>query len=478
MKKTISLLLALIMIFALVGCGKSNKRQVIKLTLSTEDSEAILAAAGIKLPDAEATNAAGTVVKWCSWYDNLQNYDEDEIVNTGYFTFKEKYGCEIEWNEVTYSSRYDELANLILGGTPPDCFPAGTSSSATFPMACIKGTFQPIDEWIDYNDPLWQDMAQAGEFFALGDVHFGIVTDVTFRHVIPYNRRVMDEWGFDDPAELYANDEWTWDAFYEMCAEFSDPDEERFALDGYGWHDAFLQQASGEKLIKMDENGNYYSNLDSPILEIANNLIYELSKNSCTYYSVHKANNRSDITGDGVKTGLTLFYIVEASEFTGPVDEISAVWGDIENNELMFVPLPRYENGDGKYYLTSVPTGYMIVSGAENPEGVALLASCERFKIVDPTVIDIDRQQLKEIYLWTDEMLEMYDTCYEIAKSNVQMYYNGNLTSELDSTYGKLRDGGKLNQSTWAQLKENYRETFDYYLEEQNALIDDYIEGK
>ena len=120
----------------------------------------------------------------------------------------------------------------------------------------------------------------------------------------------------------------------------------------------------------------------------------------------------------------------------------------------------------------------MIVSGAENPEGVALLASCERFKIVDPTVVDIDRQQLKEIYLWTDEMLEMYDTCYEIAKSNVQMYYNGNLTSELDSTYGKLRDGGKLNQSTWAQLKESYRDTFDYYLEEQNALIDEYIEGK
>ena len=75
-------------------------------------------------------------------------------------------------------------------------------------------------------------------------------------------------------------------------------------------------------------------------------------------------------------------------------------------------------------------------------------------------------------------MLEMYDTCYEIAKSNVQMYYNGNLTSELDSTYGKLRDGGKLNQSTWAQLKESYRDTFDYYLEEQNALIDEYIEGK
>ena len=44
MKRILTLSLALIMIFVLVGCGK-EKRQIIKLTLSTEDSEAILAAA-------------------------------------------------------------------------------------------------------------------------------------------------------------------------------------------------------------------------------------------------------------------------------------------------------------------------------------------------------------------------------------------------------------------------------------------------
>lgn len=476
MKRLIATTLVLIMLFALVGCGKTE-RQIVKLTLSSEDSEAILAAAGITLPDADETIATGTTIKYFSWYDNFHNYAEDEIVNTGYFTFTEKYGCEIEWIETSYSERYTDLANLILSGNSPDFYPAGTGSAATFPMYCIKGTFQQIDDYISYDDPLWQGMADAGEYFALGDQHFAIVTDVTFRHVIPYNRRVIDEWGFDDPAELFANDEWTWDVFYQMCVEFSDEDEDRFALDGYGWHDALLQQATGEKLIKKDENGNFYSNLDSPILEIANNMIYELGKNSCTYYSVHQANNRGDMTGYGVKDGLTLFYIAEASEFTGPVDEIGAIWGDVEANELMFVPLPRYENGDGYYYLASVPTGYMIVSGAENPEGVALLASCERFKIIDPTIVDIDKKQLKETYLWTNEMLDMYDTCYEIAKQNVQMYYNGNLTSQLDSAYNNLRDGGKLNQSTWAQLKESYRDTFDYYLEEQNDIIDEYISG-
>lgn len=49
MKRFASLFLVVVLVFALVGCGK-NKKQIIELTLSTEDSEAIMAAAGIMLP--------------------------------------------------------------------------------------------------------------------------------------------------------------------------------------------------------------------------------------------------------------------------------------------------------------------------------------------------------------------------------------------------------------------------------------------
>lgn len=52
MKRIFALLLAFVLVIALVGCGKP-KREVIQLTLSTEDAEAILNAAGIYLPDAE-----------------------------------------------------------------------------------------------------------------------------------------------------------------------------------------------------------------------------------------------------------------------------------------------------------------------------------------------------------------------------------------------------------------------------------------
>ncbi len=94
MKKIIALAMVVLMIFALVGCG-SNKRVIVEVTLSTEDSEAILAAAGISLPDVAEVAVAGSTVQLFSWYDSFHNYSEDEIVNTGFFTFKEKYSEQV-----------------------------------------------------------------------------------------------------------------------------------------------------------------------------------------------------------------------------------------------------------------------------------------------------------------------------------------------------------------------------------------------
>lgn len=478
MKRIIAIAMVVLMIVALVGCG-SKRREPIVLTLSTEDSEAILQAAGIRLPDAEETTAAGSTIIYFSYADLMNNYSENEIINTGYWTFREKYGCIIDYWETDYFERYDDLANYIMAGTPPDFFPAGVSSEATFPMYCVKGTFIPVDDYIDYTEPLWAEMSDAAEAFALGSKHFAFITDITFRNVCPYNRRVVDEWGFDDPVELYMNDEWTWDVFFDMCVEFSDPDSNRFALDGYAYNGALVQEASGAKFVEKDANGHYISNLDDPILEQANNLIYELVKNDCVY---HEGNSywagRNDHTeGAGTKEGLCLFYITVFGNIQGPVEDISAIWGDVTAGELMFVPLPRNPDGDGEYYLASVPAGYMLVQGAKNPEGVALYAACERFKIIDPTVDRIDRRQLQEKYLWTQEMLDMYDECRKIILKNSYMYYNGNFIDNLNTAYNHFRDDIARSgaTTTWAQLKEQYTDSFEFYLDEQNDEIDKYI---
>ena len=473
MKRILTLSLALIMIFVLVGCGK-EKRQIIKLTLSTEDSEAILAAAGIVLPDAEEAKGANSTVTWLAWYDEFHNYSEDEIINTGFYTFTEKYGGEVEWIECDYFERMNDLANLVLAGNPPDFTPFGTNSTAVYPMACIKGQYQPVDDYIDYDDPLWAGMKETADYFVLKGQHYGIIFDLGVANVVPYNRRVIEEWGFDDPAELYANDEWTWDVFYEMCMEFSDGDENRYALDGYAYAGA-LVESTGQQMLQVDENGVFYSNLDSPEIERAQNLIYDLAKNDCKYHegtSMWALRNNATF-GAGVKDGLCLFYVIGISFFTDTVEEVSALWGDIEAGELMFAPLPRDPQGDGVYYECSTISAYGMVKDCKNPDGVALLAACNRFKIVDPTVVRIDRKQLEEVYKWNQEMLEMWDTCREIALANQRIDLTGNLPDGLQNTINNLGNGIIRNTtpSTWAQLKEQNQESFDYYIDELNSLI-------
>ncbi len=479
-KRIIAAVMSLLMIFALVGCG-SNRREIVEVTLSTEDAEAILAAAGIRLPDAATAQGANTTVKWFSWFDEFHNYSDAEIVNTGYFTFKEKYGGEIQWIETTYDTRLDDLANQILGGTAPDFYPA---FNEVFPTNTIKGMFQPVDEYIDYDDPLWKDMKDFVErYFSFGDTHYIIATDNDFESVMPYNRRIMEEWGFADPAELYYNDEWTWDVFYDMCVEFSDPDEDRYALDGWGYSGAIMDSC-GVQPVSLDvSTGLMVSNLDDPRLERASELLYNLSKNQCIYPMwAHGYSPRNGTTGAGMKEGTCLFHPRGTWAFTGPVEDISNIWGDIANEEIMFAPMPRDPDGDGNYYIQAQAAGYTIVTDATNPYGAALYATCERFKLIDPTVIDIDKKQLEEIYLWSDEMLDMYDECKKLAQKgdNTLIEYGAGLGGDLSKITGNLKTIARTSgerATTWAQAKEKNSDAINYYLEELNANIAEYRES-
>ncbi len=470
MKRIFALVLALLMIFALVGC-KSNKRQIVQLTLSTEDSEAILAAAGIRLPPVEEAKGANTVIKYYQWHDPFHNYAEDEIVHTGFWTFQNKYGGDVEWVETTYAEYRDGLANLILSGNSPDFTSIG---SGCFPGHAIQGLYAPVNDYIDYDDPLWNGVKDyVLKYCTLGDNIYGICTDISFGNVCAYNRRVVEEWGFDDPATLYYNDEWTWDVFYDMCVEFSDPDSDRYAIDGWS-HTTGLMDSSGAQLVSYDtEQAKFVANADDPRLERAAQLLYDLSKNECVYPWWNNGwSLRNGVEGGGMKEGLCLFHIRGTYVFTGPVDEMSNIWGDISAGELMFVPVPRDHNGDGNYYIDTAPTGYAIVKGAQNPEAVALLGACQRFKIIDPTVISFDRKQLKETYLWTDDMLEMWDICYELGQNPdiVLMAYDfGDKLSSYVSKFVSDYHGSSV--STWAQIKEKNGEALIYYTEQLNEDI-------
>lgn len=471
-KRIIAVLLAALMIVALVGCG-SKKREPIQLTLSTEDAEAILRAAGIMLPDASEAAGANTVIQLYGYQNSLQNYSESEMVQTGYWTFHEKYNSDIEWVECTYEDRFTRLASLILAGTVPDFYEAWATD---FPQRSLGNMFAPVDDYIDYSDPLWSGMKYfADTFFTLGGKHYMFVTDVQFNSIVIYNRRVMEEWGFEDPAELFYNDEWTWDAMLDMALDFTDPDEGRYAFNN--WHiDTAFMTSTGVGVVEFDpEQGIFVSNIDDPRLERAAAVLQEFAKNDCQFPIWNNGwtlNYEAD--AGGLKEGVTLFgmdgaYILDERR---SVEEMEAVFGDVTNNEVMICPVPRDPNGDGEYYIDSKPKGYNLIMDAPHPEAVALLAACDRFKIIDPTVINFDRQQLKEKKGWTEEMLTMWDTMYEIAHShNTVVDFGEGLGTAATYVNNMVSFNMGSSDTSWAQRKESNKDTLQFYLDELNAQI-------
>lgn len=484
LKRILAISLAALMIVALVGCG-GKKRERIALTLSTEDSEAILNAAGIYLPDAETAPGANSVVKWYANYDFYQ-YSEGELANLGFFTFKERYGGDSEWIEYpSWEERYTQLANLVLAGTSPDFMPGVPD---LFPNKALKGMIQPVNDYIDYSDPLWGPMKDYAEkYFSIGDKVYIIAYDMSCNLVCPYNPRVIEEWGFDDPAELYANDEWTWDRFADMCYEFTDGDQDRYALDGWYFSRAIMRSA-GISTVSLDSTtGKFVSNLDDPRLERAAAVLYDLNKAETIYPWWNGWQLRNGTDGGGMKEGTCLFQPIGMWGFTsGDYESVSAVWGDTKNGEIMFVPIPRDPNGDGIYYMDAQPSGYAIIAGATNPEGVGLLAMCDRFKTIDPTVENINRLQYKTKFFWTDEMLEMWDECYELANADpdhVIIAYaddsNGGLGNSIGTRITTIDDNAHSTSAagaqTWAQIKESQGDALQYDIDELNQQIDDFI---
>ena len=77
-------------------------------------------------------------------------------------------------------------------------------------------------------------------------------------------------------------------------------------------------------------------------------------------------------------------------------------------------------------------------------------------------------------------MIQMHKECYRLAAANPVLDINNNLPDNLGNALGNLTNGiihGGSNPSSWAQLKESYRDQIEYYVEELNNSISDFNNG-
>lgn len=458
MKKT-AVFISALLIMALTACGDVNSessentgvdanpelRNIINQRISESDL----------LEDTELENKT---IKWLSDWDINPSYN-GENKSAEVVAFEEKYGGNIEWIKCTYEDRYEQLAKLINSGEGIDFFYAGNMDA--FPRGTVRGMFVPVDDYIDFSLPLWQDVQEVNDSLIWQDSHYCTVLQTTGdKTVCVYNRKTIQEAGFTDPAELYANGEWDWNAFQNMLNSFADNENQRYGLDGW-WFEFGLMETTGIVPVSVS-NGKLVNNIGSEAMERVQNFLYNLSQTDCI--AICSDDYGWDVHPEYIGEGKLLFYPVGLYEFYKPAEEWKSMFGE----DVFFVPMPKDPNAD-EYYIPVGMEGYMLVKGGQNPEGTAKFFECKRFALLDKETKSAADRQFKSDYGWTDEMVEMQRSLQELADKN----------PVLDVSVGVSADCGELIDTNlrlsakgvpWSETYDSINSVLQTYIDEVNEL--------
>ena len=376
--------------------------------------------------------------------------------------FHDRYEGVVEYHAVDWDSRYDALANAINGGDGIDFFPAGDLDA--FPKGAIKDMFVPIDDYIDFTDPLFSPVKDAMDLFQWKGKHYVIVNDITGDNcVVIYNKDTIEENGLKDPAKLFAEDNWNWDTFTEMLKQFVDPENGQYGIDGW-WFEAGLSATCGVPYIGI-ENGKLVNNLKNPAIERLQNWMFDLGTSNCVAIGVGDFgwNAMPNYIGEGKE----LFYPCGAWALYCEQSQ----WQNQFGENAMFVPMPKDPNADN-YYIPCGLDGYVMVKGGQNPEGVAKFAACKRVAITNERAADIGTEQLMKDYGWRQEMIDMLHKCHEIAKANPHYDFYTAVSTDvkdiLDSNENGIRAASK-GQTPWSESVSAIYSAIDAYLAEYNS---------
>ena len=463
MKKARAFVSALIltaMSLSLVACGSgdssssSNPYADVDVDSSVRDTVNQAASKSDLLEDVELENKT---IKWLSDWD-INPDASGKNKPTELVVFEEKYGGKIEWVQCTWANRYEKLAETINSGEGIDFFYAGNMDA--FPKGAVRGMFTPVDDYIDFSSPLWEDVQEVNDSLLWAGNHYCVVVQATGDKVACiYNRKTIQEAGLTDPAELYENGEWDWNAFESMLQSFVDVDKQHYGIDGW-WFEFGLMNTTGVPAVSI-EDGKLVSNIGDPAMERVQNWLYELNTTGCIAIGVgdYGWTAHPEFVGEGK----VLFYPCGLYSFYVKEEDWKAQYGE----DAFFVPMPKDPEADD-YYIPVGMESYVMVKGGQNPVGTAKFLDCKRFAILDEETKEVADKQFIEDYGWTQEMLDMKDEMQRLADENPFL----DLSTGVSTDCADLLDNNLRNAARGTPWNETYdaiAATVQTYLDEINA---------
>ena len=352
-------------------------------------------------PAYEKGKLAGEVKALCYYDVGNESKDISEL-------FATRFGGTLTTEVAGWSEWWDKLGTYVATGNSPDLV---RYDWIAFPCYASKNTYTPLDDWLDMDADLWKDEKDVIESFNYAGKHFYFPTDVMPGFTLTYNRSTVIEAGLKDPMELYKENNWNWNTFKELTAQWVDKNPgENEGLRGNKWMGLVFANTTGYEL------------LDVTATDIVNNLRNENIERAMSFLSDMR---KEGLIGDGYidpgeafMNGNLLFLGME-SQWTFESAQ-SAMFTNGLEGDIVTVPMPKDPNSD-KYYVSADTYGYMVPSGAKNIQGGVDWILASRIYTTDPETKAADYAEKTS----TDPVY--YDKCpgcrYDFVANN-----NKNLT--------------------------------------------------
>ena len=432
--------------------------EVNTITMSTEQMEAVNSASA-QLRDIELENKE---IKWlCHW--DLNPDSTGKSIPVPLSMFQEKYDGKIKWYQTTWENRYSDLSTYVLGGEGIDFFQRDESS---LPKCIVSGMFEPIDEYIDIDSPLYDDVRAAMDIYSFKGKHYAFVNGVTADAAVIYSAKTIEENGLDDPWELYQDGEWNWDTFSGMLEEFCDADNELYGLDGW-WSERPLYLSAGVPAISSVD-GKMSVNLKDPTLEKAQNWLYSLyQKGLVMDKSLFDWSTKVQFMGEGKE----LFFI--CGTWTLMADPETWECG-IAPEDARWVPIPCPADAD-EIFAPAVAGGYCLCKGAANPLGVALYVECELASANDEGTKAVNLQKQRDDFQWNDTMIEQLEVIDQNAREHPVMELADGVSSDLSSilTYADTQGlKAAMHGTDWPTTRDTVYDVTVELVDEFNSQLE------
>lgn len=425
----------------------------------------------VSIAEAEVENKVdlgGETIYWLANYDiNPTNNNDRSVALT---LFEDQFGGKVEWIQCTSDNKFDTLTNRILGGDPVDMFPYEWDA---LPNGVYKQQYQPLDDYIDLDDEIWDGMRDAIDMYAYNGKHYVVPFAVSDPLLITYSRTMCSENGLKDPYELYQDGEWDWNSFMEMMKTFvanGDGSSERYGI--AGWFGQAMVQSTGKTIVNFDGK-QFTNNISDPDIEAAENLMAEIR--SLKLFDPNWYGYFPD-------TGNVLFYAM--SDWS-----LSASNANNADADIMVVPFPKCPDAD-EYYLCGNFAAKMLVKNSTKGKAVGTYILCERLAettpeyqaaakekglIVEKSASGVTlgyktEEQYDAILSYKDDATCVFDFGYGMGAT---MYGEGDYTYETRGIMNNLMDALlKYDEvDSWPVLRDNWSAAIDDVLKTYNDAL-------